>query len=108
MDVHCFPLSMQAFVDLALLKLDRRRFDTPIDPNEHSNLQGSFAKVVKRNFNTHVSPPLYLSTICKLYVCIYMYIVHIQECLLCRDSYRGPITVPPKYSQTSTVVSNRN
>ena len=45
----------QAFVDLGVKKLDRGRFDEPIDPNESSNLRGSFAKVVKRNFDTHVS-----------------------------------------------------
>ena len=52
--VYCHS-STQAFVDLALKKLDRTRFDPPIDPHESSNLRGSFAKVVKRNFDTRVS-----------------------------------------------------
>ena len=45
---------MQAFVDLALKKLDHGRFDRPVDPHESSNLCGSFAKVVKRKFDTYV------------------------------------------------------
>ena len=52
----------QAFVDLALMKLDRKRFNKRIDVNEPSNLRGSFAKVVKRTFNTHVSIPLCMVT----------------------------------------------
>lgn len=36
------------------MKLSHERFDNPIDPKEHSTLRGSFAKVVKRNFDTQV------------------------------------------------------
>ena len=37
------------------MKLDHRSFNEPIDPKEPSNLRGSFAKVLKRTFDTQVS-----------------------------------------------------
>ena len=70
-------LVLQAFVDLAFMKLDHARFDEPIDPNESSNLRGSFAKVVKRNFDTHVSILKHMIHAFVSIMCV------VQHCLLC-------------------------
>lgn len=59
------------------MKLSHERFDNPIDPKEHSSLRGSFAKVVKRKFDTQVCMYVCVSTYICTCMCVdYMYHIY--------------------------------